>query len=70
MRYHLLLNTFGRMVKIKKTYFPYSEGAYIFFHDCNFSNFVCTFATQKSVTSFKGAATPFPVSLEPLVMEN
>ena len=34
MRYHLLLNTFGRIVKIKKTYFPYSEGAYIFFHDC------------------------------------
>ena len=39
MRYHLLLNTFGRMVKIKKTYFPYSEGAYIFFHDCTAPHF-------------------------------
>ena len=30
MRYHLLLNIFGKMVKIKKTSFPYSEGIFSF----------------------------------------
>ena len=33
MRYQLFLNTFGKLEKIKKTAYPFSEGAYIFFHD-------------------------------------